>query len=137
MEKITINEIDNIDSYAEVTNFNPEKNKLIVSNDSNIDNIIINFPFRQMYYLGNNINILYKNKQNLTIKSIIDNLLTIILKYESKNFTFIEGVKVRFNGCYNLSCIHFDKLKYNYTNLYKYEFENNKNIYYINLNFSY
>jgi hypothetical protein len=137
MEKITINEIDKIDSYAEVTNFNPEKNKLIVSNDSNIDNIIINFPFRQMYYLGNNINFLYKNKQNLTIKSIIDNLLTIILKYESKNFTFIEGVKVKFNGCYNLSCIYFDKLKYNYTNLYKYEFENNKNIYYINLNFSY
>ena len=142
MNTINLNLIDNLDNHSEIINFDynlffPLKklddNKLI-----DIKKIIIYFPFKKLYYLSENKFFLYINKNNKTIELIIKDLINLILKYEGNNYTFIEGVKVKENGKYNLSCINFERLKYNYNQLYyNNNLSKNYNIYFLNFNLFY
>ena len=136
MDKISIDQLNSVNEYAEIINL--DINNLIeANNNGEIKKIIINFPFKKLYYKANDLNVIFINKHNLTINNIIDGLIQNIIKYEGNNFTFIEGEKVKLNGCYNLSCIYFDKLKYNYDKLFYYKSNINEDIFYINLNLFY
>ena len=66
MDKINIEQVDTINNYAEIINL--DTNNLVETNsNSKIKKIIINFPFRKLYYLGKNLNIIYIN-ENFTFK---------------------------------------------------------------------